>query len=56
MCKGGTRACFRHSDFQSKKFSYAIFIVKNRPLYVNFSISLCGNFSRFHTSCGHEIL
>jgi hypothetical protein len=28
MCRGGTRACFHHSDFQSKNFSYAIFIVK----------------------------
>jgi hypothetical protein len=25
----GTRACFRCLDFQSKNFSYAIFIVKN---------------------------
>jgi hypothetical protein len=24
-------------------FSYAIFIVKKRPLYVNFSIPPCGN-------------
>jgi hypothetical protein len=29
--------------FQSKKFLYAIFIVKKRPLYVNFSIPSCGN-------------
>jgi hypothetical protein len=28
-------------DFQSKNLSYAIFIVKKRPLYVNFSIPLC---------------
>jgi hypothetical protein len=28
--------------FQSKNFSYAIFIVKKRPLYVNFSILPCG--------------
>jgi hypothetical protein len=39
----GTRACFHYLDFQSKKFSYAIFIVKKRPLYVNFSKPLCGN-------------
>jgi hypothetical protein len=26
----GTRACFHRSDFQSKNFSYAIFIVKKR--------------------------
>jgi hypothetical protein len=34
--RGGTRACFHHLDFQSKNFSYANFIVKKRPLYVNF--------------------
>jgi hypothetical protein len=28
-------------EFQSKKFSYAIFIVKNLPLYVK-SVSPCG--------------
>jgi hypothetical protein len=43
VCRGGTRACFHHLDFQSKNFSYAIFIVKRRPLYVNFSIPPCGN-------------
>jgi hypothetical protein len=40
MYRRGTRACFHRSDFQSKNFSYAIFIVKKRPLYVNFSIPL----------------
>jgi hypothetical protein len=40
MYRAGTRACFHHLDFQSKNFSYAIFIVKKRPLYVNFSIPL----------------
>jgi hypothetical protein len=39
MCKRGTRACFNHLDFQSKDFSFAIFLVKKWPLYVNFSIS-----------------
>jgi hypothetical protein len=43
MYRRGTRTCFHRSDFQSKKFSYAIFIVKTRPLYVNFSIPPCGN-------------
>jgi hypothetical protein len=28
---------------QSKNFPYAIFSVKKRPLYVNFSIPPCGN-------------
>jgi hypothetical protein len=31
MCRGGRRACFHRLDFQSKNFSYAIFIVKKRP-------------------------
>jgi hypothetical protein len=39
-CRGGTRANFHHLDFQSKNFSYAIFIVKKRPFYVNFNIPL----------------
>jgi hypothetical protein len=42
LCRGGTRACFHRLDFQSKIFSYAIFIVKKRQLYVNFSIPPCG--------------
>jgi hypothetical protein len=41
--RGETRACFHRLDFQSKIFSYANFIVKKRPLYVNFSIFPCGN-------------
>ena len=45
------RACFHHLSFQSKNFSYAIFIVKKGPFYVNFSIPLCAkwHFSRFHS-------
>jgi hypothetical protein len=35
--------CFHCLDFQSKNFSYAIFIAKKWPLYVNFSIPPCGN-------------
>jgi hypothetical protein len=42
MCTRGTRACFHRSDFQSKNYSYAIFIVKKRHLYLNISIPLCG--------------
>jgi hypothetical protein len=60
-CRKGTRACFHCLDFQSKNFSYAIFLVKKRPLYVNFSIPPCGNwwFSQGSTPhvdmrfCGH---
>jgi hypothetical protein len=43
MCKGGTMACFHRLGFLSKNFSYAIFIIKQRPLYVNFSIPPCGD-------------
>jgi hypothetical protein len=43
MYRRGTSACFYFSDFQSKNFSYAISIVKKRPLYVNFSIPPFGN-------------
>jgi hypothetical protein len=41
-CRRGTRACFHPLDFQPKNFSFAIFIVKKWPLYVNFSIPPCG--------------
>jgi hypothetical protein len=50
MCRGGTRACLHCLDFQSKNFSYAIFIVKNWPLYVNFSIPLCAKWCFFQGS------
>jgi hypothetical protein len=52
-CRGSTRACFHRSDFQSNNFSYAIFILKKRPLYVNFSIPPSGNwcFSQGSTPC-----
>jgi hypothetical protein len=43
MCRRSIRAYFHHLDFQSKNFSYAIFIAKKWPLYVNFSVLLCGN-------------
>jgi hypothetical protein len=38
--RAGTTACFHCLDFQSTNVSYATFIVKKRPLYVNFSIPL----------------
>jgi hypothetical protein len=41
ICRRGTKAYAYHLDFHYKNFSYAFFIVKKRPLYVNFSISLC---------------
>jgi hypothetical protein len=59
VCRGGTKTYAYHLDFQYKNFPYVFFIVKKRPLYVNFSITpLCKKtfFSRFHTSRGYEIL
>jgi hypothetical protein len=61
MYRAGTRACFHCLEFQSKNFTYAIFIVKKQPLYVNFNIPPCGNwwFSQGSTPrvgmrfCGH---
>jgi hypothetical protein len=40
MDRRGTKACAHCLDFQYKNFPYAFFIVKKRPLYVNFSIPL----------------
>ena len=53
ICRESTRACFHLLDFQSKNFSYDIFIVKKRPLYVKFSTPACGNwwFSQSSTPC-----
>jgi hypothetical protein len=50
MCRESTRTCFYSLDFQSKIFSYAIFIVKKRPLYVNLSIPLCAKWCFFQGS------
>jgi hypothetical protein len=41
-CRGDAKACFHRLDFQSKNFLYVFFIVKEWPLYVNFSIPPCG--------------
>jgi hypothetical protein len=43
MCRRGTRICFHRLDFQCKNFSYATFIVRKWPVYVNFSIPPYGN-------------
>jgi hypothetical protein len=56
MCRGGTRACFYHSNFQSKNFLYFgqktafVYEFQHTPLW---KLMI---FSRFHTSYGHEIL
>jgi hypothetical protein len=50
MYRRGTRALFHHLNFQSKNFSYANFIVKKRPLYVNFNIPLCAKWWFFQGS------
>jgi hypothetical protein len=54
MYRGGNRACFHYSDFQSKNFLYAIFIVKKWPLYVNFSIPLGGKW--FFSQCSTPLV
>jgi hypothetical protein len=53
-CRGCTRACFHRSDFQSNNFTYAIFIVNKRPLYVNFSIPPCGKW--FFSQCSTPLV
>jgi hypothetical protein len=40
MYRRDTKACFYCLDFQSKNFSYAIFIVKKWPFYMNYNIPL----------------
>jgi hypothetical protein len=42
MCRGSTRVYVRCLDFQYNNFLYVFFIVKKRPLYVNFNIPPCG--------------
>jgi hypothetical protein len=42
ICRGGTKVCANRLDFQYNNFSYAFFVVKKLPLYVNFNISPCG--------------
>jgi hypothetical protein len=56
ICRGDTKACPCCLDFQYKNFSYAFFIGKKWPLYVNFNIPLFvkWHFSQ-HISCGYEI-
>jgi hypothetical protein len=59
MCRGGTRACFYHSDFQSKNFSYAIFLGQKMAFVCEFQHTPLRKmifFSMFHTSCGYENL
>jgi hypothetical protein len=59
MYRAGTRAYFHRLDFQSKNFSYALFIVKKTAFVCEFQHTPLWKlmiFSRFHTLCGHEIL
>jgi hypothetical protein len=53
-CRRGTRACFYRLDFQFKNFLYVFFIVKKRPLYVNFSIPPCGKW--FFSQCSTPLV
>jgi hypothetical protein len=49
ICRECTKACSYRLDFQYNNFLYAFFIIKNRPLYVNFSIPVCGKY--FFSQC-----
>jgi hypothetical protein len=49
MCRGSTRVSVHYLDFQYNNFLYVFFIVKNWPLYVNFSIPPCGKW--FFSQC-----
>jgi hypothetical protein len=49
-----TSACFLRSDLQSKNLLYVFFIVKERPLYVNFSIPPCGKW--FFSQCSTSLV
>jgi hypothetical protein len=42
MFRRSTRVYVPHLDFQYNNFQYVFFIVKKRPVYVNFSIPPCG--------------
>jgi hypothetical protein len=44
------RTCFHRPDFQSKNFSYAIFIIRKLLLHVNFSIPFCAKWRFFQGS------
>jgi hypothetical protein len=41
MYRGSNRVYVHGLDFQYNKYLYVFFIVKKRPLYVNFSIPPC---------------
>jgi hypothetical protein len=45
---------FSPFGFSIKNFSYATFIVKKRPLYVNFSIPPCGKW--FFSKCSTPLV
>jgi hypothetical protein len=49
MYRGSTRVCVHSLDLQYNNFLYVFFIVKERPLYVNFSIPFAEN--EFFSQC-----
>jgi hypothetical protein len=58
MRRGGTRACFHHSDFQSKNF-YLPFYCQKIAFVCEFQhipLRKMIFFSMFHISCRYEIL
>jgi hypothetical protein len=58
MCRGGTKVCACHLDFQYKNFPYAFFNVKNGLcMWISAThLYKMTFFSRFYTICGYEIL
>jgi hypothetical protein len=54
ICRGGTKVCAHHLDFQYINFPYAFFIVKKLHLFVNFSKPSCGK--RFFSQCSTTLV
>jgi hypothetical protein len=59
MYRGGTRACLSRLDFQFQEFFICYFYCQKTAFVSEFQHTPLWKlmiFSRFHTSCGHEIL
>jgi hypothetical protein len=59
VCRGRTKACAHHLDFQYNNFLYALLYCQKTPFVREFQhIPLWKIifFSIFHTSCGYKIL
>jgi hypothetical protein len=54
MCRRSTRVYVHRLDFQYNNFLYIFYIVKNRPLYVNFRIPPCRKW--FFSQCSTPLV